>query len=216
MEDAADARFAVPYNGPYGELRKRESGPMDRLAEPVPTDAWGKELTEGYSTVMPGIVQKEFDLVLNPDEELAQVMVDLISEAEVRIQHHIPLMWRSNGNVSGHPKVLVQGPPSRLAMFEEIYNKQNQPTRNGWIKRYLDDFRTDVEWLRVVWLPSSEPAPKGCDMAGCEHGFRTRWAIAYTVPCEGSYTPTGRDLYVYCQQSVMADNDVATFIPEGK
>lgn len=213
MEDAADARHDSAYNGPYGEPRKRESGPMNRLAEPVPTDAWGKELTEGYSTVMPGIVQKEFDLVLNSDEELAQVMVDLISEAEVRIQHHIPLMWRSNGNVSGHPKVLVQGPPSRLAMFEEIYNKQNQPIRNGWIKRYLDDARTDVEWLRVVWLPEG-PAPKACDMPGCESGWRQRWAIAYRVPCTGGTVPMDRQLFVYCESTVKSNNDLSEFIEE--
>ena len=32
--DAADARHDSAYTGPYGERRRTESGPVDRLAEP--------------------------------------------------------------------------------------------------------------------------------------------------------------------------------------
>lgn len=216
MREAANAGRVTP--GAQALREAREAGPMDRFAEIGKPGQWGKAVD--IVPNMGALTTREYDVVLNPDEDIENVMLDLTANAEVHATGLHPLMWCQLAPKGQWPRVRVQGELGRVLAFEEELNSQPVQQRfmvpNGWIKRYLDDYRTDVEWLRVAWLPSSEPAPKGCDMAGCEHGFRTRWAIAYRVPCEGSHTPMDRELFVYCQQTVMADNDVATFVPEGK
>jgi hypothetical protein len=215
-----DRHNTPPRAGGYATMReaanagrrKVESGPMDRLAEVPKADAWGKPWNPGELTT------REYDIVLNPDEDLAVVMAEFTGAAEVEMTGLHPLMWRELESTNGWPRVQVMGELARVTAFENELNSQpaqKRLTRDGWIRRYLDDFRTDVEWLRVVWLPEG-PAPKGCDMAGCETGVRQRWAIAYRVPCERGTVPMDRELFVYCESTVKADNDVATFIEEGK
>lgn len=217
---APKTRFdQVPPPGPIKvtpPAGRTSEGAMDRFAEIGDSSRWGKAVD-----IVPNIgalTTREYDIVLNPDEDLATVVDEFVAAAEVQMTGLHPLMWRQIASQGVWPRVQVQGELSRVLGFEEELN--NQPaqkrlTANGWIKRYLDDYRTDVEWLRVVWLPEG-PAPKGCDMAGCETGVRRRWAIAYRVPCERGTVPMDRELFVYCETTVMADNDVATFVEEGK
>lgn len=210
-----------PYDDRHNTPYRRETGPMDRFAEIKPADAWGKPLTEGYVTVHPGILQKEFDVVLNPDEELGQVMIDLIAEAEVTIPHEVPLMWGSKKSGNGHPCVVVQGPPSRLAAFEQIMERQNTLPRNGWI-HYTDE--SGETYQRVLWLLWDGDRSKlttqagekvRCYRAGCETTESPRWAVAYRVAGVGAHAPLrGFDNELLCQSCAMPDCDTARFVEE--
>lgn len=205
-EDAADLRH--------------EGGPMDRNATIKPADAWGKPLNEGYAEVSPGIVQKEFDIVLEQGELLNEVLHGLFIKAE-QIPSAIPLFWREQGNVSGRPQVLVQGHPHRVARFEELLNERQRPTRNGWIHYTDEDGET---YQRVLWLLWDGDRSKlrtevgekvRCNRAGCETQESLRWACAYRVAGTGHHAPLrGFDTELLCKSCAMPDCDTATFIEE--
>lgn len=216
-EYAEDARFNVPYHKP-------ETGPMDRFAEIKPADAWGKTLTDGYVTVSPGIVQKEFEIVLGDGELINEVMYGLITKAE-QIPSAIPLFWREQGAVNGHPMVLVQGHPHRVARFEELYNLSQEPTRNGWIHWLNESANGNPdEYQRVLWLlwdgdRSKLTTQSGekvrCQRAGCGRADSPRWAVAYNVECLGAHAPMpGYEVKLLCQSCATPDCDTAVFIEE--
>ena len=211
-----------PYDLRHNTPPRREGGPLDRNAEMPVIDAWGKSLDgQGFVKVAPGVVSFEFTIPLNPDEELSVVVNDLIAEVEVVYTGAMDLMWRSLPSMEGIPRIRVQGEPGRVAGFRDILEKQNTLPRNGWIKRRNENY--GYEWLRVVWLesPASSTGVPYCEMIGCGAEESPRWAIAYKVAGPGldggkSQLPIDNELMLYCQSTVMSDNDVATFIEEAK
>lgn len=218
-EQPYDDRHNTQYRGPYGEL-PRESGPMDRLAEIRPADAWGKTLTDGYSTVSPGVVQKEFDIVLAQGELLNQVVHGLFVKAE-QVPSAIPLFWRETGHVNGHPQVLVQGHPHRVARFEELLNEKQRPARNGWIHWTEESGETYQRVLWLLWdgdrskLRTEANEKVRCHRAGCERAESPRWAVAYRVAEIGSSVPLrGFDNELLCQSCATPKSDTAEFIEE--
>lgn len=213
-DDAADARFNVTDS--YENLRARartiRRGAMDRMAETRLADAWGRVLTEGYSTVSPGVVQKEFEIVLEDGELLNEVMYGLITKAE-QIPSALPLFWREQGAISGHPRVLVQGHPHRVARFEELYNRAQEPMRDGWLVWQNHDEKREVSrirWIRPVQHPSTGP----CGAYGCGVEKASRWALVYLVDEVGHERPTTGVVVVYCQSCAVPKG--SEFMEEGK
>lgn len=196
MEDAADARFNVTDS--YENLRRRhETGPMDRFAEVKPADAWGKVLTDGYVTVSPGVVQKEFEVVLQDGELLNEAMYGLFVKAE-QIPSTIPLFWRETGHVNGHPQVLVQGHPHRVARFEELLNEKDRLQRDGWL--VWENHYEKREVSRIRWIrPVQHPTPGPCGAHGCGVDESPRWALVYLVGEIGHEKPQTGVVVVYCQ-----------------
>lgn len=227
-EDAADLRHNTPSG--YATMREAanakppriEGGPMDRNAVIKPADAWGKPLTEGCSTVSPGVVQKEFDIVLRDGELLNEVLHGLFVKAE-QIPGALPLFWREQGAINGRPQVLVQGHPHRVARFEELLQEKQRPTRCGWI-HYTDE--EGETYQRVLWLLWDGDRSKlrnevgekvRCNRAGCETQDSPRWACAYRVAGIGHHAPLrGFDTELLCKSCAMPDCDTATFIEEDK
>lgn len=114
-----------------------------------------------------------------------------------------PLMRRSNGNVSGHPKVLVQGPPAR----------------NGWIRWAGEE---GDEFQRVLWLLWDGDRSKLTTQAGekvrcyrCGATESPRWAVAYRVAELGARIPLrGHENELICKGCAMPKSDTAEFIEE--
>jgi hypothetical protein len=197
MEDAADARFNVTDS--YENIvarQRRESGPMDRFAEVKPADAWGKTLTDGYSTVSPvAVVQKEFEILLEDGELLNEVVHGLLVKAE-QIPSALPLFWRETGPINGHPQVMVQGHPHRVARFEELLNEVQRPLRDGWLVWQDHDEKREVSKIR--WIPLEHPSPGPCQSGRCSAEKTSRWALVYLVDEVGSERPTTGVVAVYC------------------
>jgi hypothetical protein len=184
-----------PYDDRHAP--RREDGPMDRFAEVKPTDAWGKPLHEGYSQISPGIVQKEFEIVLEPGELLNEVMHGLFIKAE-QIPGAISLFWREQGSVNGHPMVLVQGHPHRVARFEELWNKANTPLRDGWLVWESHDRQREVS--RIRWIRSNpQHTPGPCGAYDCRTEKASRWALVYLVSGVRHEKPKTGVAVVYCE-----------------
>jgi hypothetical protein len=211
-----------PYDDRHGP--RREGGPMDRNATIKPADAWGKPLTDGYGTVSPGVVQKEFEIVLSQGELLNEVLHGLFIKAE-QIPSALPLFWRETGPINGRPRVLVQGHSHRVARFEELLNEKQRPLRNGWI--LWRDAEGDVsEVQRVLWLLWDGDRSKlrtsvgervRCYRAGCETQDSPRWAVAFRVAEFGALVPLREfATEMLCQGCAAPNCDTAEFVEENE
>lgn len=184
-EDAADAR----HNTPSGYATMREAA----NAKPLQ------------------VVQKEFEIVLKDGEQLNQVVHDLFVRAECKIPSNAPLFWRQSGDINGHPVVLAQGPPGRLAYFEELLNEKDRLQRDGWLVWENHDEKREVS--RIRWIrPAQHPSPGPCGAHGCGTEKAPRWALVYLVEEIGHEKPTTGVVVVYCQTCAVPKD--AQFIEE--
>ena len=217
-EDAAagqrDARvgYATMREAANAKPSRIEGGTMDRNAVIKPADAWGKPLTEGYAEISPGVVQKEFGIVLKDGELLNEIMHSLIVKAE-QIPSALPLFWREQGPINGCPQVLVQGHPHRVARFEELLNERDRLQRDGWLVWENHDERREVS--RIRWIrPVQHPSPGPCQAYGCGVDKSPRWALVYLVGEIGHEKPQTGVVVVYCQDCAVPKG--TEFIEEEK
>ena len=156
-EEAADARHDDAYRGPYGKAALKAQGE---------------------------IIERVLPVELQPGDDLASVVLNIIAEAEATMTGLGPTLWAPQPMFDG---ITVRGTRARLEEIERLLGQYNAPLPNGWLK--VRDQGQVFEYFRVIWLKGTTGETRRCVNIDCEKDDARRYAVLYRVADEGYEIP---------------------------